>query len=199
MFTGIIEENGVITKIATGDSSTVLTIGSSGAFVDVKNGDSVAVNGTCLTVIDHNKDEATFELGPETLKKTTLNSLAVKDKVNIELPLRMSDRLGGHFVQGHIDTTGKIVSLENKGDTAWLVIEIDPEYQKYITPKGSISIDGISLTIASIDGNKIGIMLMEYTLKKTNLANKKAGAMVNIEFDMMAKMAYQMLSKQSSL
>lgn len=197
MFTGIIEENGVITDITNKESITVLTVGSENAFADVKNGDSIAVNGTCLTVIGHTKDEATFEIGPETINKTSLGGLLPEENVNLELPLRMSDRLGGHFVQGHIDTTGKIVSLEDKGDTAWLVIEINPDYQKYITPKGSIAIDGISLTIATIDGNNIGIMLMEYTLKKTNLSNKKAGDIVNIEFDMLAKMAYQMLSKKS--
>lgn len=197
MFTGIIEENGVIKSIENKESSSVLTIGSDSAFLDVKKGDSMAINGTCLTVVDFTKDQATFEIGPETLKKTSLGLLKADEKVNLELPLRMLDRLGGHFVQGHVDTKGKMVSMEDKGDTAWMIIEVDPEFEKYLTPKGSIAIDGISLTIAEITGNQIGIMLMEYTLKKTNLANKKSGDIVNIEFDMLAKMAYQMLSKKS--
>lgn len=196
MFTGIIEHLGKVKSFEKDDQNAKLIIESEGFFSDVKPGDSVAVNGTCLTVVTHNEDEATFDLGPETLEKTNLEDQQVGQVVNLELPLRVSDRLGGHFVQGHIDGKAKVAKVEKKGTTLWFEIEVDPAYEKYLVPKGSIAIDGVSLTIADLDKHKVGIMLMDYTLEKTNLSKREVGDEVNVEFDILAKMTNQMMEKQ---
>ncbi len=196
MFTGIIEQTGKVKDLTEKDQTATLTVISSGFFDEVKPGDSVAVNGTCLTVVTHDADSATFDLGPETLEKTTLKNQCKDQVVNLELPLRMSDRLGGHFVQGHVDGKAKVLSIETKGSTLWMQLEIDPAYSAYILDKGSIAIDGVSLTIAEKEKTRISIMLMNYTLDKTNLKDRKVGDEVNVEFDILAKMTHQMISKK---
>lgn len=198
MFTGIIEQLGIVRSFElTEAQGAFLEVEHGELFKEVKPGDSVANNGVCLTVLTHDDHSARFELGPETLKKTNLDQLQSGQTLNLELPLRMSDRLGGHFVQGHVDGIGTITAIDQKGDTAWMTIEIPDEFLSYISPKGSIAIDGISLTIASIEQNSIGIMLMSYTLSKTNLSDKKVGDTVNLEFDMLAKLvAHMMANKQ---
>jgi len=196
MFTGIIEHKGKVQSFKKQGQTAQLTIVSPSFFSEVKPGDSVAVNGTCLTVVEHDNDSAIFDLGPETLEKTTLSDQVEKQIVNLELPLRMSDRLGGHFVQGHIDGTATITSIEKKGSTLWIQLEVDPAYSSYLIPKGSIAIDGVSLTIAEKKKNHISIMLMDYTLSKTNLNEREVGDKVNVEFDVLAKMTHQMISEK---
>ena len=136
MFTGIIEQTGKVKDLVKQDQTATLTITSPGFFKEVKPGDSVAVNGTCLTVVTHTDDSATFDLGPETLEKTTLKNHCENQVVNLELPLRLSDRLGGHFVQGHVDGKAKIVSIEEKGTTLWMKLEVDPAFASYLISKG---------------------------------------------------------------
>lgn len=193
MFTGIIEHLGRVGELKK-DGSTFLEVESPGFFASSKPGDSVAVNGTCLTVLSHDSDSARFELGPETLKKTNLSDLASGDILNLEHPLGVGGHFGGHFVQGHIDTTAKVLEMKKEGNTAFLRLELPPEYEQYLIPQGSIAVEGVSLTIAELVGSRIGIMLMDYTLEKTNLGEKKAGDKVNIECDMLAKMMKSMLA-----
>ena len=179
MFTGIIRH---LAKVEA-KKENMLTVFSPGAFVDCQTGDSVAVEGTCLTIIDHNPDRAIFELGPETVQKTTLGTIKEGGQVNIELPLKLSERLGGHFVQGHVDGLGIVKTI----DLQWMTIELPLELLDQIIKKGSIAINGISLTVAEKTDETISIMVMDYTLDNTTLKNLRVGDQVNIEIDMLSK------------
>ena len=192
MFTGIIEQPGVLDSLEHGEKVAKIRIASE-LFSEVKAGDSVAVNGTCLTVLEYDDHSALFEMGPETLKKTTLGNLQKGQIVNLELPMRLMDRLGGHFVQGHVDGMAPVVSVKEEGNTKWIELELTAEAEPFVIEKGSIALDGVSLTVAKKDGRKIGVMLMDYTLNKTNLRDKQVGDLVNFEIDMLAKYASQLM------
>ena len=185
MFTGIIKKIGIVKKVDKNKSTSVLVLQIPGEAP--KTGDSVAIAGTCLTVIKSRKPEYTFELGPETLKKTNLSRLKEGDQVNIELPLRLTDRLGGHFVQGHIDGMAEVIDLKEKNGTAKMVLELPQKFYVQVVDHGSIAVDGVSLTVAAKNEATIEIMLMDYTLKNTTLKNLKSGDKVNIELDMLGK------------
>lgn len=198
MFTGIIRSLGTVEQFKQESQQALLRVKSSNAFSDAKLGDSVAINGTCLTIIEHDNDMALFELGPETLKKTNLSLLEPGVKVNMELPMQAKDRFGGHFVQGHVDSTGTITEIQDKENTRYMEIEAPEDLMKYIMLHGSIALDGVSLTVAKIKGNKISIMLMAYTLDHTNLKTKKVGDQLNIEVDMLAKYVKNLASPATS-
>ena len=185
MFTGIVKNLGKVNNIDQYDDYWNISIFTN--FNDTKAGDSISVNGVCLTVIKVNETVLDFEVILETLNKTNLKLLEKGNMVNLERSLRLNDRLDGHLVQGHVESTGEILSkVINDGETK-IKIEISEKYIKYCIYKGSISIDGISLTISKIYSNSIEICIIPYTLEHTTLGIKDVGSVVNIETDMIAK------------
>ncbi len=187
MFTGIIRHKGSITRVEPAEGSLHLTLRSEGLFAEMKPGDSVAVDGVCLTVLRSSKDEADFELGPETLRKTTFSDRQTGQEVNLERPMRLGETLDGHLVQGHVDGTGTVSKLRKDGDTVWMTIVLPPELAGLTVLKGSIAVDGVSLTVAEKENHSISIMLLPYTIEKTTFGSLKEGQKVNIETDMLAK------------
>jgi len=185
MFTGIIHSSGVIESLEKLDAGARLRIRAS-TDESFERGESVAVNGVCLTVIP-NGDAITTEISNETLSRTTLGSLGSGTRVNLERALVVGDRLGGHFVQGHVDTTGKLISKESEGDFAVYRWSFPSDYADLVASKGSIAVDGISLTIVEPDGSSFAAALIPETLRRTTLGTARIGDRVNLEFDMIAK------------
>lgn len=184
MFTGIIQKLGKVVKIAKTPYSANLAIDIGDLSSEVKQGGSVAVNGACLSAVMINKPVIEFDVVIETLNRTTLSNLTPSGLVNIELPLRLSDRLEGHFVQGHVDTTCKVMRWEEKILTLTLD---DLEYMQYIIPKGSVTLDGVSLTIADFTENAFSVALIPTTLEHTTLGQKSLGDKINFEADILVK------------
>ncbi len=205
MFTGIIKSLGEIKNIEINHKILKLVISSTESlYVTTNIGDSVSVNGVCLTAVkkDEKQNLIYFDVVKETMEKTNLDSLKIDDKVNLESPLKMSDGLDGHIVQGHIDSTGIILS-NNLEDESWLLkVKINKKWLKYCILKGSIAIDGISLTISNIDQDyddihgAISISIIPHTLEHTNLKYKKCNDLVNIETDFFAKYIEKLLPKE---
>ena len=187
MFTGIVEELGIIKRITQGSKVNLIEIQAEKTLAEVRKGDSIAVNGVCLTVIEIKEDYFAFEAMPETLKITNLGNLKSGDKVNLERSLKIGDRLSGHFVLGHIDCLGIIRKKNYVSANLAFEIAVPPEFLKYCLPKGSVSVDGISLTIASKQSNAFSVYVIPHTLKNTTLSLKGPSAKVNIEFDLLAK------------
>lgn len=184
MFTGIIETMAVVKE----RTDTQLVVERPSEFDDIKIGSSIAVCGACLSVVSFDKDSMTFDIVSETFKCTKLGSLKVGDKVNLERAMKTSDRFEGHVVQGHIESVGVV-----KCRSGEVVVKVPDALLKYIIPKGSISFDGVSLTVASIEGNSVTVALIPHTLEQTTLGVLKDGDKVNIETDVMAKHAHQLL------
>ena len=194
MFTGLIEEVATVLWIRATDRGTQLQIASERIAHDVHTGDSIAVNGCCLTVSSHRAEQITFDLLAETLDRTNLKTLRRDSPVNLERPLAANARLGGHFVQGHIDCAARIVSFEpERGADHRLEIELPSDFAHYLAPKGSIAINGISLTVAEILPSSFIVWIIPYTRRATNLAAVSAGDLVNLEFDILAKYVERML------
>jgi riboflavin synthase len=195
MFTGLVEEAGqwVALHHNEGDART-LVIEADKIFDDVKLGDSVSVNGCCLTVAKIEGKCLHFNLLQETLKCTNLGNMKDGRFVNLERSLRADARLGGHFVSGHVDAKGKLVSLESQPTEHALEIEFPPEFAKFLVPKGSIAIDGISLTLGKIEGDRFGVWVIPHTWEVTALRDRKVGDFVNLEFDLLAKYVDRILS-----
>jgi riboflavin synthase len=189
MFSGIVEELGKVIKISRSSNITLLEIKATQAQQEVKIGDSIAVNGACLTVIKKDTSSLSFEVIPETLKLTNLGDLKIKDKVNLERALKIGDRLSGHFVSGHIDCLGIIRHKYYLNNNLCFEITVNPKFMGYILPKGSIAVDGISLTIADKKSNTFSVYIIPHTLKSTTLGFKGPSHKVNIEFDILAKKA----------
>ena len=188
MFTGIVEELGRVTELEKGPAGARLTIACSTVLQDASLGASIAVNGTCLTAVALNQDQWSADLAPETLERTNLGDLHPGSPVNLERPLRVSARLDGHFVLGHIDGTAQVVSLDPLGDNNWwLRIRVPLELSRYIVPKGSLAIDGISLTVAEISGELVSLAIIPHTFQHTTLHDCRAGTRVNLEVDILAK------------
>ncbi len=187
MFTGIIEELGTIKAIKRGGKWCVLTIGASMILQDVQLGDSIAVNGICLTVTSFSSDHFTVDVMPETLDKTSLSSLQIGSPVNLERAMKAGGRFGGHFVSGHVDGMGVIHSKKNWGNAVLIEIKASEELLYYMIPKGSITIDGISLTIVDVKMDRFSISIIPHTLEKTVLQYKGTGDIVNLECDMIGK------------
>ena len=187
MFTGIIQEIGTVTGVARRAGGIVITVRAPGAAKELRIDDSVAVNGVCQTVVRCTGDAFEVEAVEETLRKTTLGSLAHGAAVNLELALRVGDRLGGHLVQGHVDCVGEVAGVE-KRPMSWMVhVQFPDTFARYIIPVGSIAVDGISLTVASIEGSSFVVSVIPHTLEKTTLADVVAGQRVNLEFDLIGK------------
>lgn len=196
MFTGLIEEVGTIKMFSRKAGSMELTISGKKVTEDMKRGDSISVDGVCLTVsrlASLPVNQFKMDVGAETLRKTNLGELKIGERVNLERALKMGERLGGHFVTGHIDGVGIIKKKVKKGDTFFFEIEAPDEIMNYIIPKGSIALDGISLTVVDFSKNGFGISLIPHTLEVTTLGLKKIGDKVNLEADMIGKYVTKIL------
>ncbi len=194
MFTGIIEETGTVESFQQLSSGARMVVAARTILDDLKLGGSIAVNGCCLTAIEFDSKTFAAELSPETLARTNLGDLRVASRVNLERPLLPTSRLSGHFVQGHVDGTGEIVALDDVGaGNWWLKIRAPQELLKFFAFKGSIAIDGISLTIASLEGDTLGVAVIPHTYKETSLAALKPGGRVNLECDVIAKHVERLL------
>lgn len=194
MFTGIVEELGKVKDIKHESTSSVqLTIHASTITSDINIGDSIAVNGICLTVIDYRDDAFNVDVMPETIKATSLHALTAGSSVNLERAMPANGRFGGHFVSGHIDGTGKITRKERQENAIYYDVEIVEELQMYLLKKGSIAADGVSLTIFEVNGQTFTLSLIPHTVSQTILGEKGVGDVVNIECDMLAKHVEQMI------
>lgn len=191
MFTGIVEEVGR----ATVCEEFGLTVAAEKVLEDVKLGDSIAVNGTCLTVVEFGAGQFRVDLAPETLRRTSLGELAAGSRVNLERPLAVSDRLGGHIVQGHVDAAGRVMSVRPEGDCFIFRIRAPKKLMPYIVEKGFIAVDGISLTVVNRGAASFTVSVIPYTLSNTNLQHKAAGNRVNLEVDILAKYVESLMPK----
>ena len=200
MFTGIIEEMGVLKGIKHGAKSSVLTIAAGKVLEGTKLGDSICTNGVCLTVTKLGSGTFDADVMAESIRRTNLGDLKSGDRVNLERALRLCDRLGGHIVSGHVDGTGQIRSLVREDNAVWVTIETKPEILKYIIEKGSITIDGISLTVAYVDHEIFKVSIIPHTMANTTLMDKHPGAIVNLETDVIGKYVHRFTvgSPQSS-
>ena len=194
MFTGIIEEIGSVAEIRPEGGGIRLTIEAAQAASELKVNDSVSVNGVCQTVVARSGRRFTMQAVEETLKKTTIGRLAAGSRVNLELPVRLNDRLGGHLVQGHVDCVGTISGVETMESSLLISVEYPAEFAKYVIPVGSIAIDGISLTVASKDGNRLTVSIIPHTLEKTTIGRAAMGMEVNLEFDVIGKYIESLLA-----
>jgi len=194
MFTGIIEEVGTITKVKQISKRAIaLTIAAEKVLVDVNIGDSIAVNGICLTVTSSTQAEFIVDVMPETIKATSLRSAKEGTIVNLERSLLPNSRLGGHFVTGHVDTTGNITQKKQVENAVYYDISIPKDLMIYFVAKGSIAVDGVSLTVFGVDQDSVTISLIPHTLDVTNLGAKEVGDVVNIECDMLAKHVHRQM------
>ncbi|MBU1853604.1 MAG: riboflavin synthase [Candidatus Omnitrophica bacterium] len=187
MFTGIIEEIGIVTGINKTRTGVSLKLKTANIHSDSKIGDSIAINGVCLTVSAQKGKELSFDVIPETLTRTNLGELKLRDSVNMERSLRVDSRLGGHFVSGHIDYKGKINRLLKDSGGIGFEITLPIEFSKLVVEKGSITLDGVSLTVASVSRESLTVYLIPHTLKVTTFGNKKKGDSLNVEIDLLAK------------
>ncbi len=192
MFTGLIEEVGEVLELRRTAGGGVLKVRTS--LGDVALGDSVSVNGACLTVVEVGKEYLSFELSPETLERTNLSFLRRGDRVNLERALRADSRLGGHFVLGHVDFTAPVVSFRSLGSHRELVVEVPAKFLKLFVEKGSVAIDGISLTVNYVRGNRVYINVIPHTFENTNLRFRKVGDLLNVEADIIGKYVLRYLS-----
>jgi riboflavin synthase len=195
MFTGLIETIGEIKKTAKQGSGLQLTVQSTLPREEITLGESIAVDGACLTVTGFIDKGFTVDVSPETLQRTTLNRKKIGDRVNLERALRLSDRLGGHLVTGHVDGIGSISSLDRKGDFTEIHFAAPENILKYILEKGCVAVDGISLTVNTCSSRDFTVMIIPHTLSRTTLLNKKAGDQVNIENDIIGKYVEKFLIK----
>jgi riboflavin synthase len=189
LFTGIVEEVGRIAKIEQRGENRRLTVEAQGVTKELQTGNSVAVSGVCLTALDITPTTFCADLAPETWVRTSFSRITEGAEVNLELPLRADGRMGGHIVQGHVDGVGKLLAFDNIPDTGdyWLHIEVPQELEKYFVYKGSVSIEGISLTVAKLQALTLSVAIIPHTVEMTNLKTLKPGDPVNLEADIMAK------------
>lgn len=196
MFTGLIEDIGCITAIKNIGDGIRFSI-TSEKLTDLKIDDSIAVNGCCLTAVAVNSNVFEVEAVEETLKKTTLGGFSTGTEVNLERAMRLSDRLGGHLVLGHVDGLGRILSIEERSTSWWVTVEVPADLERYLIHVGSIAIDGISLTIAELAGNKVSVSIIPHTWSVTTLSKRRAGDEVNIEVDMIGKYVDKLLARKN--
>ena len=197
MFTGIIEHLGKVASLTASRDGGRLAIDLTSApqiAAEIKQGDSIAVNGCCLTVVEHDKRHFAADLSGETLRRTSLGEKKPGDPVNLERPLTAGARLGGHFVQGHVDGVGRVTSLTPEGENWWLSIEVPENLRRYIAEKGSISIEGISLTVARWHDGIASIAIIPFTYQHTNVHALSVGTAVNLEVDILAKYVESLLT-----
>ena len=192
MFTGIVEELGEVRELAGGR----LVVACRNVLEDAEAGSSMAVNGVCLTVVQRGRDWLSFDLSPETLARTSFQRLREGDPVNLERPVTLATRLGGHLVQGHVDGVGTVESLEEDGT---LSVRAPEELLRYLVEKGSVAVDGVSLTLVDVATDRFSVALIPHTLAVTTLGRKRVGDVVNIETDLFGKYAWKYLSSRTLL
>jgi riboflavin synthase len=186
VFTGIVQELGNVVEVAPRDGGTRIRVSAS-LTAGLREGDSVSVNGVCLTAVDPGADRFEADLSSETVARSSLASLEAGDSVNLELPLRPSDRLGGHIVQGHVDGVGTVASVKDDGASREVRFDTPPELLRYVVEKGSIAVDGVSLTVTDVDERGFSVSLIPETLTRTTLGQAREGRLVNLEVDVIAK------------
>ena len=196
MFTGIVEETGTVISFEEQKRAWRLVLAANLIISDLQVGDSVAVNGCCLTVVRSEGGRVEFELLNETKRLTSIDTIRPGDKVNLERALLPSTRMGGHFVSGHVDGTGRIDSIEQRGKDFFIRIEPEANKLKYLVRKGCIAVDGISLTVSEVDDTGFAVWLIPHTMKITNLHTKQTGDCVNLEFDLVAKYVERLLASK---
>ncbi len=194
MFTGIIEEKGTIQNIRRERDACVLTVGCSNVLSGTKVGDSIAVSGVCLTVTSLGTDRFTADMMAETLSRSSLGTLSTGASVNLERAMPADGRFGGHIVSGHIDGTGTIRSVRRDGNAVWYTIAAGSELRRYIVEKGSIAIDGISLTVAGVDETAFRVSVIPHTMEQTTLPDRREGDLVNLECDIIGKYVEKLLT-----
>jgi len=197
MFTGIVEETGRVAAFTLGEKAWSLRIGARKVLEGLAEGDSIAVNGCCLTVTRFDREFLWFDVLEETRRLTNFSALAVGAPVNLERSLRFDGKVGGHFVSGHIDGLGTIEIFEPRGNDHYLRVRAPAGNGRYLIHKGSIAIDGISLTVAEVEGDAFAVWLIPHTLDVTNLHARRAGEAVNLEFDLLGKYVEKLLSHRS--
>jgi riboflavin synthase len=194
MFTGIIEELGRLESIEPRSAGRRLRIGARQVMSDIREGDSISVDGVCLTAVELKPASFGADASPETLERSTLGTLRAGAPVNLERALQANARLGGHIVQGHVDGLGRVISLDLLGDNNWwLKVETPPELDRYLVFKGSVAIDGISLTVAALEAGVLSVTIIPHTYENTNLRGKRPGDAVNLETDVLARYVEKML------
>jgi riboflavin synthase len=206
LFTGIIEDLGTVEEITRTDQGALLSFGTALPLARISIGDSIAVNGACLTVVKKRRARQrgtiagiiAMDVSAETLRRTTLGTLARGDRVNLERCLTLDKLLGGHLVSGHVDGVGRIVAITPEGDSKLYTFELPPAQVRYLVEKGSVAIDGISLTVFAITGRRFSVALIPHTLKLTTLGRKGPGAAVNVESDMLVKYVERILMGQNN-
>ena len=194
MFTGLIEEIGTVESVKKGPKSATISIKAKKILEDMVPGDSIATNGVCLTATSFTPDSFKVDVMAETMRKSNLNSLSPGNKVNLERALKLGERLGGHIVSGHIDGTGTIEDFRQEDNAVWVSITAPPDILKYIINKGSIAVDGISLTVAYVDNKCFKVSIIPLTKDETTLIGKNMGDEVNLEVDMIGKYVERLLS-----
>lgn len=201
MFTGVTEHTGKIESLASGETGGKQRVSLAQApeiAREMKRGDSIAVNGCCLTVVEFSSDHFSADLSGETLRRTAFGEKKTGDLVNLERPLAAGARLGGHFVQGHVDGIGRVTRLEPDGENWWLSVRLPEELRRYVAEKGSIAVDGISLTVARWRDGVADIAVIPFTYEHTNVRTLKPGAAVNIECDILAKYVESLLGAHAA-
>ena len=199
MFTGLVEETGTLAALDRSSAGARLTVRAPLASSDARPGDSIAINGCCLTVVTHDGEMLGFDLLAETLSRTNLGDLSVGSAVNLERALAATARLGGHFVQGHIDCTAEVLALEPHGADHRIEIALPSEFAHLVAFKGSIAVDGISLTVAEVRAASFIVWIIPHTLAQTNLRTRRAGDRVNLECDLLAKYLDRMLAARGAV
>lgn len=199
MFTGIVEEIGTIRAVRRGAHSSVLSIGAELVLSDLKVGDSVAVNGVCLTATGRDRDGFTADVMHETLDRSSLGTLVPGSSVNLERAMAADGRFGGHIVSGHIDGTGTVAATRRDDNAIWYTIRTEPKLLRYVVEKGSITVDGISLTVASVEAGQFSVSLIPHTAAVTVLGQKRQGDVVNLETDILGKYVEKLLQPQAEV
>jgi riboflavin synthase len=200
MFTGIVEEVGKVTRIEQRGENRRITVAAENLPKELKTGDSISVSGVCLTALNIKPGSFCADLAPETWERTSFSRMHEGALVNLELPMKADGRFGGHIVQGHVDGVGQLIALDRIADSEnfWLRIELPPEVEKYTVHKGSVCIEGISLTVAKLEGRECSVAIIPHTVEMTNLNSLKPGDAVNLEADLIAKYVEKMMTGESA-
>jgi riboflavin synthase len=196
MFTGLIEDVGKIVSLRLIDGAAMLTVKTGLSLRAMELGASIAVNGTCLTVVNKGKGKFTVDMSPETLKRTSLKDLRPGSFVNLERPMRLNDRLGGHLVTGHVDGVATLASIEKKGEFSFFRFRLPRRLGVFLVSKGSVAVDGISLTVNECGAGQFSVAIIPFTLQHTNLRARRVGDKVNIETDLIGKFVHNLMKRR---